>query len=432
MIPTVNTLVLKKKNLRHEIKRPGTVRIMEKAVVSSKIQGRISETFFEKGDTVKRGDILCELETFDLIISMEKAKSNLSSARSALAQSRARYSRSRKNAEKEIKGLDKLRSEIITAHSDFIRSKNEYRNKMELYKIGGISRHELIRARTEYISTSGKFYQTKKQLQISSVGFRNKDLSDSLKKQNRIEALIESNSEIEKSGIDAARAAYKNALLEVKHAGLYLKESKIRSPIDGIIADRKASAGEEVSRGDPVFSVFNNRRYIVSVQIAESEFENIKLRQDAECEIGNNKSGIIKGAVSRIAPLIDPSSRMSEIGILIENPEGKIIPGMFARCRLLIREKKNALAVPENFVIAKEDESKNRRRFVFSVKNRTAIEVPVVTGETFGNEIEILSGLSEGDQIITDRLLIIKDGSKIAIKSRKSETQILKQEKKDR
>ena len=97
--------------------------------------------------------------------------------------------------------------------------------------------------------------------------------------------------------------------------------------------------------------------------------------------------------------------------------------GMFVSIRLVTSTSSDALTVPENALIVRNDE-----RFVFLVDGETVVKTPVTTGKESSGFIEILSGLSEGDEIATEGKTLLSDGSKIRIVNNLSFKAIMKTE----
>ncbi|MEO6064816.1 MAG: efflux RND transporter periplasmic adaptor subunit, partial [Lysobacterales bacterium] len=102
------------------------------------------------------------------------------------------------------------------------------------------------------------------------------------------------------------------------------------------------------------------------------------------------------GEVVAIDPVINPTSRSARVRARIANPDGVLRPGLSARLALNVGESRNALLMPEQALLQQGDV-----RFVYTVKGGKAKKVIVQTGRRVPGEIEIVSGLADGDQVIT-------------------------------
>ncbi len=118
------------------------------------------------------------------------------------------------------------------------------------------------------------------------------------------------------------------------------------------------------------------------------------------------------GRVSRVAPVFDPATRTAQMEIEVPNPGFRLKPGMYARVRLTVERRPDALTVPSNAVVDADG-----KRGVFMVKDQTA--------QVRGNEDRAvrrrthrdLDGLREGDRVITTGALALRDGDRVALVS---------------
>jgi len=423
LMPSMKIVEVEKRKISHTIKTPGTVTYKEKASVTSKILGRVALLNADVGKKISQGEVLAELESFELKIKRDQALAALNSARANLEQAKARHEDSRKGAEKQLKGLDRMQSDIIEAKSAYLLARKNLENKKQLYQMGGISEQELQKVYGEYLSSTSRYYQARKQLQIASVGYRDQDIGKIPDSINKEEAFIRSNTKIEKSGIGVATAAYQNAALDLKTAELYLQEAKIKSPIDGIVASRNIEVGEEVKQGEPLFTVVKSDQLLITTNISESDIHAIREGQVVQFTVDALDGKTMEGTIQQISPVLDIKSRTAEIKISADNTEGLLNPGMFVRCSIFIREKENGIALPLNaFVDQKEAKAKGlHKREIFVVKDGIAFKKEVTTGDSYGEELEVIDGLNEGEQVALGNLRLLKDGSPIKVETEEKE-----------
>ena len=117
---------------------------------------------------------------------------------------------------------------------------------------------------------------------------------------------------------------------------------------------------------------------------------------------------IFTGKITTVNPMVDPNSRTFKIKIDIPNPDFRLESGMFARIRIIERESKNALLIPQRVIISGEAVKK-----VFAVENGRAVEKPITTGIMNHPIIEVTEGLKEGDIVVTEGFYALKDGIKV-------------------
>jgi RND family efflux transporter MFP subunit len=122
--------------------------------------------------------------------------------------------------------------------------------------------------------------------------------------------------------------------------------------------------------------------------------------------------GEFRGEVVRISPLLDPQTRTGEVEIQIANPDNVLKAQMFARAMLDLPSVRTALLVPRQGIVYRGD-----RAGVYLVADDTARFQPVETGLTQGDDVEVISGLVDGQIIVTEGSNLLRDGDPIQIDS---------------
>jgi membrane fusion protein (multidrug efflux system) len=132
--------------------------------------------------------------------------------------------------------------------------------------------------------------------------------------------------------------------------------------------------------------------------------QNIRVRVDAFPDRS------FKGEVYAIDPQIDPAGRSIAIRARIDNPDKVLRPGLFARVRLIVDQRPNALVVPEQALVPRGEQ-----RYVFRVVDGKAALTEVKLGQRRAGDVEIVEGLSEGETVIIGGQLKIRDGSPVNV-----------------
>ncbi|AUD02755.1 efflux RND transporter periplasmic adaptor subunit [Spirosoma pollinicola] len=189
-----------------------------------------------------------------------------------------------------------------------------------------------------------------------------------------------------------------------------LRETKLYSPISGIVARKGANAGEIIPQGQPLFQIADIQPIKVRVSVPESEVGQLRLGQSAQITIpAMNKS--YTGQISLIGAVADPASRAYSVKIDLPNPTLQIRPGMIADARLVATNTKKALVLPGNVVLRDDDGS--TYVFVADVQKKQAFKRKVTVGQVFASDIEITSGLNATDLIVTGGQQKLQDGVSI-------------------
>jgi RND family efflux transporter MFP subunit len=120
---------------------------------------------------------------------------------------------------------------------------------------------------------------------------------------------------------------------------------------------------------------------------------------------------VFTGKVTAVNPSIDPASRIFIVEAKFDNPKGDLRPGMFATAKVMLPGGENGVFVPRAAVLRDKTTDSNQ---LFTVENGVARLKVVVTGETDGDSIRILSGLTGGETVATGNLGQLYDGVAVA------------------
>ncbi len=192
-------------------------------------------------------------------------------------------------------------------------------------------------------------------------------------------------------------------------AKAHLDKTAIRAPFDGLIGLRNVSVGDYVSPGIDLVPIESidplNVDFRVPEQFLGQVREGIKLALRFDALPGQVREGVV-GAIS---PLVDVGGRSILLRADVPNTDGALRPGMFARVQLQFADDR-ALVVPEA-ALAPSGQS----QYVFRVAEGHAHRVEVNIGQRRAGQVEVVSGLKEGDDIVVSGLQKITDGSAVEI-----------------
>jgi RND family efflux transporter MFP subunit len=162
--------------------------------------------------------------------------------------------------------------------------------------------------------------------------------------------------------------------------------------------------------GTPLLSVEDERHYRLEALVEESRIGRIRLGDPVSVSIDALGQKPIAGQVSDIVPALDPASRSYIIKIDLRAPDSSTLfrSGLFGKVRFNTGTKK-VLTVPVQSVL-----ERGQLTFVYVVDPAKIAHMRLIqTGKTYGDRVEVLSGLSEGDQVILEPLSAVKDGAAV-------------------
>ncbi len=239
---------------------------------------------------------------------------------------------------------------------------------------------------------------------------------DAVKKDwERIITLRESGT-VTQQAYDQMQAAYEAAQAGYEKVRI---STQIRTPFNGVITKKYLDVGEVYSlfpgqAGSPaIIELMQIDTVKVIVAVSESQYYKIALGQEAMLKLDAYPDTQFVGMVSRVAPTINRLTRTANVEIRFANNSGIIKPGMFGFVKISLPAV-NVLLLNRDALIKQEGVG---IFYVFKVQNNKAARVNVIKGDSFGDFVEIKSGLKQGDMIITSGKMKVKTGSNIQIVS---------------
>lgn len=201
----------------------------------------------------------------------------------------------------------------------------------------------------------------------------------------------------------AQKAAYDLAQLKLAY-------TEIKAPISGVISQRYIKLGNMLSLNQPVFRITDFEPLLTLLHIPEKEMSKMKVGYPVILAADALPGQEFKGKILRISPTVDAATGTFKVTIEVSDKSRSLKPGMFTRVHIIYDTHENTLLVPKNAVVTEDGDTT-----VFAVDGDKALKRMVQIGYTNTTHVEILSGLSEGDTIVTTGLGSLKDGSKINI-----------------
>lgn len=328
----------------------GTLAAEEQVMLSLKVTGRLEELLADLGSAVRRGQVIARLTPTDFDLRLRQAEA-------ALQQARARL-----GLDPVGDGEDAIEIEntsVVRQARATLDEARRQRERVSTFVSRGIS------ARADLESADA-------QLQIAEGRYQ-----DALEEvRNRQAVLAQRRSEL-----DLARQQ--------------LDDTSLRSPIDGVIRERHASAGEYRAAGTPIFTVVRQHPLRLQLAVPERASTEVRLGQVVRVSVEGDPN-VYEGRVARLSPAITEGNRTLPIEAEVPNQEGHLRPGTFARAEI-VTDKSLSLLVPQSALVVFAGVEK-----VLLVQDGKVTEQRVRTGRRVGDRIEILEGISAGAVVITE------------------------------
>lgn len=202
-------------------------------------------------------------------------------------------------------------------------------------------------------------------------------------------------------------------VLEAKLALAQARLSKldIRAPFSGIVGIRNVSIGDYVKDGTDLVNLEDISSVKVDFRVPERYADLVHRGQAIEVVVDALPGKPFRAKVDAVDPQVDSAGRSALLRGRIENPEGRLKPGMFARVRLILAERDNALVVPEESIVPQ-----GGKVMVWKVVDGNAVKTEVKTGLRRAAKVEITQGLALNDIVVTaGQIRLSKDGTPVRI-----------------
>lgn len=341
----------------------GTVRSKTTSIVSSRIMGSIIAVRVREGERVRAGQTLIEIDSRDADAQLQSAQAGMREAGDALEEIERNI-----NAAQSVKAGAEANQAL--AASTFNRYK-------ALFERRSISPQEFDEV------------QAKHRVADAEAERANRMLLSLAARKNQVMAKM-----------DQAKAAVASARISVSYA-------RVTSPINGIVTAKHVDAGAMAAPGAPLVTIEDDSRYRLEAAVDASRIGGIQANDQVQVRIDALGGLDLTGRVAEIVPVADPATRSHTVKIDLP-AQASLRSGSFGRASFATGQQQ-AITVPQRAVI-----ERGQLISVFVVDGSGIARVRLIkTGKSYGDRVEVLSGLNEGERIVVDRLEAVSDGSRV-------------------
>lgn len=381
--PAVNVLVetANRGAIDHMVIADAVLYPINQANIVSKITAPVKRVLVNRGDHVRAGQVLLELESGDLAASARETQHQYEQAQAAFATVKGATA-----PEDQGKAL----SDVQVAEQTVAAAKTLYDNRAALQKEGALAQKLVDDAKVTLAQAQGQLVIAQRHLE-SVRGVSNRETIRSAE-----------------ATMNAAKAHYDNAALQVGYA-------QVRSPISGIISDRPVLAGELPPSGSPIISVVDISQVVARANVPVKDATAIHAGRPARI---TGPDGDIPAKVTVVSPTVDPNTTTVEVWVQAANPGEKLKPGGTVRVAIIAETIQDTIIVPASALLNSDD---GTPKVMIVTADNKARERRVSVGVRQGKRVQIISGLQEGDKVVTSGGLGLEDKAKVAIQEPKAE-----------
>jgi RND family efflux transporter MFP subunit len=353
------------KQVQRVVETVGTLFPFDEVIVSAEIDGRVDKVNFDLGDAVRTGDILVS-------ISDEEQRYLVAQNEAQLRQSMERLGL--KNEKDKVQDIDAT-PEVRRAKADLEEAEQRHRRIRSLVdqKIGA-------------------------QADLDAAAARN-------------QAML--------AAFDATRNQTRNLIQEVERFKAVLdlqrkklRDTSVRAPFNANVKERQVTMGQYVRANTPLFTLVKTNPVRLRLEVPERLAPWTKVNQPADVTVEAYQDRHFRGKVWRIAPTVDQTKRTFIVEVLIDNPDGALKAGSYAKARLATEKVDDILLVPVRSVAYILGANK-----AFVIHDGTIEAREVRTGDRFDQQLEIVEGLRAGELVAVTQLNRLDSGVKVRIQT---------------
>ena len=207
-----------------------------------------------------------------------------------------------------------------------------------------------------------------------------------------------------------ARNDFDKAKATLELARERLAKTRIICPVNGSIKEKRVNAGDFARASVPIAIIILVDPLKLSFSVSENDVSRVKNGQNVVFTVDAFRDREFSGKVNTIFPSLDDRTRTLTVEALVPNSDGDLKAGFFAKVRMYTGIEKEAVLIPTTAIVYDESKSK-----VFILGDNVAHEKLVKTGDTYGDMIEVIEGLSGGERLIVTGQNNLADGIKVNI-----------------
>jgi HlyD family secretion protein len=359
------------------VEAPATIFPRQQSNIAARLTAPIRRLHVKKGDSVKAGQILAELDDGDLLAQKREAVAVVADAEA--------------NLQKTSGGtlptdIERAKGQLTTAEAALNQAQKNYDRRLDLFDKGAIPNRDLLASQTDLSEARAAYDVAKKSLDLLLTQSREKDIA------------------IAESRVEQAKARLQ--LLDTQ-----LQFTKIASSFAGVVAEQFMYPGDMAKPDAPIFTVIDLTMAVARAQVPESEAGGIRIGQPSLFSSTDSPGSVYKGKITVVNRTVDPARRTVEVWAEIPGQQRELRSGVFGRLKIITGTVPGSVLVP---LAAVQFQEGTRKGSVMVVDQKSvAHKRDVETGEQTGDKVRIVNGIARGELVIVEGGYGLPDGTQV-------------------
>ena len=371
----MQVVTVQKETIQRTVTAEAILFPLQQAAITPKISAPVKAFYIKRGSRVHKGQLLAVLENTDLAAAAQENKGSYDQAQAAYETTTAA------DLPQEIQ---KAQLDAQASKELFAAQQKIYNSRQDLFQQGAMPRKELDQAGVDLTNARNQYEIAQQHL-------------DALMKVGKQQQLKSAAGQLE-----SAKGKYLGSAAQLSY-------SEIRSPIDGVVADRPLYPGEMAAAGAPLLTVMDISQVIARAHIPQPEAALLKVGDKASIAVPGEENPV-EGKITVVSPALDPNSTTVEIWVQAKNSDQRLKPGTSVQLSMLAQTIPNALVIPASALLTSQDGTTSVMQV--SADSR-AHQKSVRVGVREGDQVQVIEGLQAGDHIVASGAYGLPDNSKI-------------------
>lgn len=375
-----------RRDLEVTLSYTGDILPNRQTAIFAKTSGYIRAIHVDRGEFVRTGQLLAEIEPAEMETAMDQARAALATALAGLQVARSNLESARANLLNQQANLAK--AETVVAND-----RRQAERAAELFAKGLVAAQERDNARTVYEVSLAAIRAQEAQVQVARV---------------QIET-AESQVRLAESQAEQQRAA-------LRMAQMRLDDTRVVAPFAGYISQKHLDQGAAVnsqaaassSASVAILTLQDIDPVRIQMEVPERDVARVRPGNQVRLTTDAYPDQRFTGRVERIVHALDPRTRTMGVEVAIPNPEHRLNPGMYARVELVLEVRRGALLLPLEAISAT-----GARPSVLVVREGKVTSVPVELGVADGPQVQVVKGLGPDDQVIVQGKELVREGQAV-------------------
>jgi HlyD family secretion protein len=387
---TVQTMVAHKQSVAADRTLTGTVEAIDTTTLTSRVTGRVEQLLVQEGTPVEKGQVIAVIDVSDIQAQQQQVTAQIIAAQAAVATAQANRNSALSQVDTARGKLSEAQASLLEAQAELADARLNQQRRSMLYQEGAGTKVDLDTANTRVDVAQARISQIEATIAQAESSIRNAEA-----------AVGEATASVEQ-----AEAGVSQAEASARQVAANLDYGVVRAPFAGVITKKQVEIGAIAGVSQPLVTLESRDRLRFSVAVPESLIDRVQLGQSMTVQIDALKRQI-SGTVSQIIPAADPQSRNFTVKVALL-PTANLISGMFGRLQL-DTDDRTALVIPKETLVERLGVSG-----VFKVVDGKTQFQTVTVQPINSDEVEVFSGVSEGDRLILNPAPTLQDNTEVS------------------